>query len=397
MPDHNAEALAARLVGDLQGLATTVTGRLVERLAVYRRLPAEELDGDVRRIVAQVIGGFARGLRTGLPPDPAQLAAIRASAAKRAEEGLPIDAVLSAYHLGAQACVDALLPALRPEEMAVVHRALLDHLCVAVSEVAAGYLAERQALVGEDDTQNQTMLAALLSGADPQVSARRTGTRLAPTYFVVSAALDPHPDERDPDVDAAVAARRKTRRVRAELDRRCAHPALARITADEALLLVPCPEGPDTWSWLRTLVEALEKAAGAPVLACATLSAPGDVPAAARLAVELREVAAAFDRPPGLYRLDDLLLEHQLTRPGPARGHLAELLTPLSDKPDLLPTLRRYLATNLNRRQTAAGLRVHPNTVDYRLRRVAELTGLDPTRQDDLFTLTAALAAHTMK
>ncbi|PWW66755.1 PucR family transcriptional regulator [Actinokineospora spheciospongiae] len=397
MTGHNsaaAESLAARLLADLPGLAATVTGHLAERLPVYRRLPAEELDGDVHRIVKQIIGGFARGLRTGRPPEPAQLAAIRASAAKRAEEGLPIDAVLSAYHLGAQACVDALLPETDPGEMAVVHRSLLDYLCVAVSEVAAGYLAERQALVGEDNTQNQTMLAALLSGADPEVSARRTGIRLPTAYFVVSAAIDPHPDELDPGVDAAVAGRRKTRRVRAELDRRCAHPALARVSADEGLLLVPCPDEPDPWAWLRALVEALGKAAGAPVLACATHCAPADVPAAARLAAELREVATAFHRPPGLHRLDDLLLEHQLTRPGPARRRLAALLTPLLDKPDLLPTLRLYLATNLNRRQTAGRLQVHPNTIDYRIRRIAELTSLNPTRHEDLFKLTAALAAH---
>ncbi|WP_199238099.1 helix-turn-helix domain-containing protein [Kribbella steppae] len=44
-------------------------------------------------------------------------------------------------------------------------------------------------------------------------------------------------------------------------------------------------------------------------------------------------------------------------------------------------------------RQTAADLHVHANTVDYRLRQVGWLTGLDPVRDDQLPRLVAALVA----
>jgi len=43
--------------------------------------------------------------------------------------------------------------------------------------------------------------------------------------------------------------------------------------------------------------------------------------------------------------------------------------------------------------QTAADLHVHANTVDYRLRQVGRLTGLDPVRDDRLPRLVAALVA----
>ncbi|EUA48338.1 putative transcriptional regulator [Mycobacteroides abscessus subsp. abscessus] len=36
---------------------------------------------------------------------------------------------------------------------------------------------------------------------------------------------------------------------------------------------------------------------------------------------------------------------------------------------------------------------MHPNTLDYRLRRVAELTGLDPAQPSAARTLAAALLA----
>ena len=43
----------------------------------------------------------------------------------------------------------------------------------------------------------------------------------------------------------------------------------------------------------------------------------------------------------------------------------------------LADTLERFVALGLDRRGAAADLGVHPNTLDYRLRRIGELTGLD--------------------
>ncbi|WP_425555937.1 PucR family transcriptional regulator [Kitasatospora nipponensis] len=105
-------------------------------------------------------------------------------------------------------------------------------------------------------------------------------------------------------------------------------------------------------------------------------------------------MARSAGRGPGLYLLDDVLLEYQLSRPSPARDRLAALLAPLARRPELLDTLRTFLACGLDRRQAAARLQVHPNTVDYRLRRATELTGLDAARGADQLTLRAALAAR---
>ncbi|MGG8406989.1 PucR family transcriptional regulator, partial [Streptomyces sp. 12297] len=113
-----------------------------------------------------------------------------------------------------------------------------------------------------------------------------------------------------------------------------------------------------------------------------------------RLAGEVREVAAASGRGPGLYLLDDVLLEYQLSRPSPAREGLAALLGPLDARPELIDTLRVFLACSLDRRRAAARLQIHPNTVDYRLRKATEFTGLDAARGADVLTLRAALAAR---
>jgi DNA-binding PucR family transcriptional regulator len=46
--------------------------------------------------------------------------------------------------------------------------------------------------------------------------------------------------------------------------------------------------------------------------------------------------------------------------------------------PDLLLTLDAYYRHDMNRGPAAEALNVHPRTLDYRLRRVRELTDIDP-------------------
>ena len=46
----------------------------------------------------------------------------------------------------------------------------------------------------------------------------------------------------------------------------------------------------------------------------------------------------------------------------------------------------------MNRLLAAAYLYVHPRTLDYRLRRARELTGIDPTTTRGVRTLSAAVA-----
>jgi DNA-binding PucR family transcriptional regulator len=91
-----------------------------------------------------------------------------------------------------------------------------------------------------------------------------------------------------------------------------------------------------------------------------------------------------------------VLLEYHLTRPSEALPGLVGLLDPLERNPDLLLTLDTYLAENLDRRRTAAALHVHPNTLDYRLKRISGLTGLEPTTTAGLQLLAAAAMARRL-
>jgi sugar diacid utilization regulator len=61
---------------------------------------------------------------------------------------------------------------------------------------------------------------------------------------------------------------------------------------------------------------------------------------------------------------------------------------------DLVGTLQAYLAENCNMNATAATIYAHRHTVSYRLERVRELTGLDPTSSEDRERLGLGLKAY---
>ncbi|QKW09126.1 helix-turn-helix domain-containing protein [Streptomyces sp. NA04227] len=382
-------------------LVGLVVVRLAETVPTYAALPREALRGEIASIVELNVAMCAEVLRTGSLPSTEQLDALREAATRRAEEGVALDAVVSAYHVGLQLCLDEVLGRAGPDDLPSVLDGtawVLRFLQVTTSAASGGYVLAHKSAVGEEYTARQALLSALLDGGPAQDTAARAGLALPECYLVLSLGVGPHPDELTSGVDSTVAARRKLRRLRVELERHVAGGVLTMLTAEGGLALVPygtLPEklGPRDWQWLAGVLDHLVRVCGAEVTAGVAAAVPDDVPQAVRLSAEVREVAGVFDRGPGLHRLDDLLLEYQLTRPGPARARLAALLEPLSARPDLLHTLRTHLDSSLDRRVAAARLQVHPNTVDYRLRKVALLTGLDTGDPADVPRVRAALAA----
>lgn len=401
-PQFGGVPVHKRLLAAAPTLAPAVMARLVEQLPAYGALPSEQLRGEITKEVDRGIRAFIQVLRAGELPEEAELARISESSARRADEGVPLEAVVGAYHFGAEECAAQVLATAGPDDLAdvlLVQRRLLGYLRLVSCAVAAGYVQERQAALGDEQVARQSLLSRLLEGGSPQAAADRAGIRLPPSYLVLGITMGPHPDELRPGVNHSVAARRKLRRLRNELQRQTPGVPLSVLSADGGLVLIPYEKPAADFAAadrerLTRLVEQLGLMCGAELLVAAAAAAPDGVADAARMVGEVRRVAEASGRGPGLYLLDDVLLEYQLSRPSPARDGLAALLGPLAGRPELLDTLRTFLACGLDRRRAAARLQVHPNTVDYRLRRATELTGLDAARGADLLTLHAALAAH---
>lgn len=118
------------------------------------------------------------------------------------------------------------------------------------------------------------------------------------------------------------------------------------------------------------------------------------VPAGRVEAVDVVAAALAARRRPGCYLLGDVALEYAvLTQPSVA-GLLAAKIEPVARIPVLLTTLRALLAADGNRSRAATDLVIHRSTLDYRLRRIEQLTGHDPASARRLQVLGAALTAY---
>ena len=113
----------------------------------------------------------------------------------------------------------------------------------------------------------------------------------------------------------------------------------------------------------------------------------------ARAALSAMRVAPGWPGRPRPVTSDELLVERALAGDGHARRQLVEdVYAPLAGARGLLDTVEAYFAHGASIEAAARALFVHPNTVRYRLRSAADLTGLAPNNPRDAFTYTIALA-----
>jgi hypothetical protein len=106
------------------------------------------------------------------------------------------------------------------------------------------------------------------------------------------------------------------------------------------------------------------------------------------------QAAPAWPGAPRPVSAEELLPERAIAGDPVARERLVEdIYSPLTGAGGhVLETVAAYLESGESLEATARLLFVHPNTVRYRLRRVAEVTGANPTDPRDGFRLRIALA-----
>ncbi|MFR9676880.1 PucR family transcriptional regulator [Streptomyces sp. TR06-5] len=120
----------------------------------------------------------------------------------------------------------------------------------------------------------------------------------------------------------------------------------------------------------------------------------GDIPAAhheARRTLVL--VCAAPDAESRPYRAEEFLVELALARQPDIRKQLTRLLEPLRSGTDLRHTLEVLFDCGLDRGRTAEALHLHRRSLTYRLQRIRQLSGFDPTTAHGIQVLRAALSA----
>ena len=434
-----ARALAARCEGRVNELARQITREDFADLSGYDGLPEDMKHTEMAATVRYGLRLFFTVVREARPGRSEEFRPFRERAAQRAEEGWPLHLLLRTHLVGRHALFRALREEAGPgEEPALAELAdlLLGSSAALVGAIAETYRIEQSAQLAERREQRRTLARALLAGfpvlpgrleeaglhrsalvlafglastaaevAAPGVAeggssagarAGRLPGRSSAQAFAGTAVGSPGAEQ-----SPAVAIERRLRRVQGVLERAFGVEVLVVAEADGGHALVPAdacgPGGPAADQVPEDLAARLGRVCEADVwLAVASAPEATGIAAAGRTAAEVLRLARGLGRDPGLYRLDDVLFEYHLSRSGEASGALAGLLDPLADRPELLATLRAYLAGQQDRRATARTLGLHPNTVDNRLARTGELIGIDVTEPRGYAVVLTALTLRDL-
>lgn len=359
---HTDENLLAQIVRrvDLDEVARRMVAVIQAEIPAYQTLPDAMLHGEILEIARRNLGLFFQTLIDDRPLSDAELTPFCESARQRAAEGLPLEDLLHAYRLGGRLGWEALVAVANPDEQAALTPGvtrLMEYIDRVSDAVTETYQEERQHLVSDEERRVQELFEGVQHTAplDPRTIelADQIGFPLEDRYLPFAVALVDAPAHSHAQLAAALRQR----------------GVVAVTNGDRVSGLLP--EGADP----AVLEEARSLRAVGPPTPRAELTP---------MLVDLRlliDVARRGGRE-GDLRLEEFLPELLLAR----SPHLGAMLDgrvygPLESAAekggaDLLATLEAFLGAALDRRAAADALHVHPNTLDYRLRRIEELTGL---------------------
>lgn len=271
--------------------------------------------------------------------------------------------------------IDRLVP---PEDLPEVQSAVLRYgreVAFATAEVYARAAESR----GAWDARLEALVvdAVLRAETDESLLSRAgaLGWRSAGSVCVVMGSA---PDRADTDVFSE--ARRVART--AGMDALCA-------TQGEQLVVV-LGRVADSLTAASRIVEVFGPG---PVVVGPVTDGLAEAHRSAAAAAHGRKAAAGLPGLPRPAHSDDLLAERMIAGDESARQHLVdEVWLPLNHpRKELVETLSAWFDNGSSTEGAARALFVHPNTVRYRLKQVAETTGLTPTVPRDAFTLRVAL------
>ena len=383
--------VADRVLDDLDEVAEAVVAEVVRQIPAYGVLGPDQLL-DVRRIAHWGIGRLLSAWAHDAGLDAEDLATFRRIGQARATDGRPLAAVLRTYRIAGVLVWRAIV------ERAGAHLATADALAWTelwlgtiddVTEaVNEGYVAATERLSTDRNRARADLLDDILHGRHARVGGlaehcAALGFHLPERATLVVLNRDGAPD---PVTAEALATLGSAAGV-------AAADQLVRAGSGRGVVLLP-GEDPDP---IRAAV--LAHVARRDWRAVAVVGRPAaELPRSFRLAEEALATAPtwAFPAHGCLDAGDAELLAVLHARPEAAPERMvAEVLGDLvdADHARLLAGLEAYVVAG-SALAAARRLQLHPQTLRYRLRRVAQITGRDPRTPWNRFAFETALATR---
>jgi len=369
-------ALVRRLEGNVGTLATAAISRMDEALPWYRAMPAENRSW-VNLVAQAGVAAFVEWFRQ---PDAHQAisADVFGTAPRELTRSVSLQQTVELVRV-VIAVVEEQIEQIAPGEEAVVREAVLRYSREIAFAAAQVYAQAAEARGAWDARLESLVVDALLRGeADDSLRSRAAALGWDGHESVV--VVVGHAPDAEPE--AVVDEIRRVARA-AHLD------VLTGVQGDRLVAILGGAVDP-----LRSTRLLAAQFGPGPVVvgpAVPDLLAAGDSAAAAEAGLL---AAPAWPDAPRPTAADDLLPERALAGDALAREQLVrDVYRPLvSTGTALLETLSAFLEQTSSLEATARVLFVHPNTVRYRLRRVAEVSGYTPTDPRQALVLRLALA-----
>ncbi|PWV71039.1 PucR family transcriptional regulator [Nocardia neocaledoniensis] len=391
--------LISRAVPRLTELATELLDAGLAQIPGTEQLPPGHFTEDVVPSIVAVVATVLRAIDEQREIDADEIAALVVPVVERqAEERIPLRIAIKAFFGGVHRFWQEIAAQAQPADLpdlislSSLLLDLLEHLNIIMAETHSDVV---QSIFGTEREARRELSSALLHGGSAEELAVRADIALADEYDLLAVRV-PAGDRRVLLAEDAL-ARRRVRLAREMLNDLSGLSPLHTFDGTTGYVLLPPPaDGSDAVRYGNVATE-LSQQLDAPVVVIEFHAVTRTrLPEAVREIAELSELAMSLGKPAGTYTLDDLMLEYQLTRPGPARDRLATRIVPLLEHPHLFEALQAHIRFGWDRKRAAAAVHLHPNSFSYRLRRVAELTGFDPSEPNDSRMLAAALTVYEL-
>ncbi len=382
----------SRLVANRDGTARAIRDAMVERVPAYAVLPSARhaaLLNEVQDTWSPVL----RQAGAGEPLGESDLEPYRALGRQRALESFPLDDLMTgfavAHTAGLRECLATMEAGDKEEPMAFVTWGVREQPRV-MGAVAEAYKAARIRM-GDRVQARETLVDCLTKGAPAEAEAAAYGITL-PTGYLALACQSPFSERLSLGIRQGTVGR--------VLE--SVPDLLWRENSLTGRLLLLFPVTEDVAPVRETaadLTVALSEFLGKPLHTAEAYGATlGAVPRAVHEAQQTTNLVAAMpDSRSRPYRADELLVELAVARQPDILERLVGLLAPLRKGTDLRRTLEVLYDCGLDRERAAKALYVHRRTLTYRIQRIRELTGLDPTSAHGIQLLRVALTAARLR
>jgi sugar diacid utilization regulator len=342
--------------------------------------------GDVIESIRQSAALWFDAILSGKAPSEADVEQFSLFGRKRVHQGIDLTALLGAFRLGSRELWNSYLALaskndeVRDQLLFEVTPYLLDHFGKMVQSIAEAYLDEQYQQSRRRDVLRYELCNIVFSDAGNVAEFNRIAEAIAldPTVPRVAMAFETN-------LPISMFSR-----VEAELDNVLVRIArVAKVDANDLVRVIhrerfvvwmPCIRGDSILASdrrMHELAERLIESVGDLKLVGVGMMGHGPAGWLSSVdeALKALELGARTDSDAKVFRYSDIALREGARRADNVLRYLESLIERLSHDPELLRTLECYLDQFQRRKQTAAVLGIHPNTLNYRLDRIQEMTG----------------------